>query len=190
MATNALPRSMREPDYMEDLIVPLPKSARDTVMERIAQETSLDPVTLLAQLLEQTKKIHRLEKEAASLEARYGSAGNQGSHYERERKALLAELKEDARTLYAKDPETVTDSKGVTKTVPLTDGRADDMARMHPRYKRFLSEAESDLQTFADLKADIGEAIGVRTWIKESLEMVRAATFYASAEARLTPNQG
>jgi hypothetical protein len=184
-------------DCMEDLVttterprIQLPKSPRDSLMERIAIETDLDPITLLAQLREQTKKIHALEKEAARYEARYGSAGNQGSHYDRDRKALLAELKEDARALYAKNPETTTDSKGNEKIIPLTDGRADDMARMHPRYRRFLAEAESDLQVYADLKADIGEALGVRTWIKESLEMIRAATYYAGQEARLTPSNG
>lgn len=189
---------LMEPDYMDDLTgaspeeprITLPKSPKDTVMERIALETSLDPVTLLAQLLEQTRKIHALEKEAARLEARYGGGGNQGSHYDRDRKALLAELKEDARALYAKNPDTTTDAKGNEKIIPLTDGRADDMARMHPRYKRFLAEAESDLQVYADLKVDIGEAIGVRTWIRENLEMIRAATYYAGHESRLTPSNG
>lgn len=187
---------LMEPDYMDDLTgaspeeprITLPKSPRDTVMERIALETSLDPVTLLAQLLEQTRKIKALEKEAAQYEARYGATGNQSSHYDRERKSLLAELKEDARTLYKKNPDTTTDAKGNVKEIPLTDGRAEDIARMHPRYLRLLADAKNDLEVWADLKADIGEAIGVRTWIRENLDTIRAAMYYAGQEAKLTPS--
>lgn len=74
----------------------------------------------------------------AAQSALYESNGPGGSLWELNRKVLLAELKEQIR------------SETMEK---LTDGRADDLAHIHPTYKKFLADAKAEKTEYRRLFA-------------------------------------
>lgn len=166
---------------------------------RLAPDVGGDPEAILQRFREQVeavaianRRIAGLKARMAQLEARYGRSGTAGSHWEHDRKQLLAEIAEDVRLRYQKDPDMVTDAKGNTREAPLTDGRCSDMAHAEVRYKRFLAESLREREEYAKLHAELSDAFadqekerGVQEYLRARLDMMKSLTYAWAAEARL-----
>lgn len=141
------------------------------------------------------QKIAPLRAELRMLQARFESKGRSPSHFDIQRGLLLSELKEEARVLYDRDPKFKEAAKGRQVKIELTDGRAEDIAHAHPRYHRFVEEAEDQQKRIADLGREISDLYdrvevwkGRKEYLTQKLEQARALTYAWSAEARLTPH--
>jgi chromosome segregation ATPase len=148
-----------------------------------------------ARIFKLKEEIQPLKTERQMLASRYSSKGTQPSRYDNRRKYILAELKEEVRTLYYRNPDyTEPDAKGNKRRIEMTDGRAEDRAHGHPRYLRLLEEADEDAKRIAELNKEISvrydkvEALeGRRTYLQIRLEIVKGLAFAWGNEAKLTP---
>lgn len=77
----------------------------------------------------------------AAQAALFESNGPGGCFYEMDRKVLLAELTEEIRGEYVELGEKI------------TDGRADNLAHMHPAYKEFIRDGKAMRTEYHRLKA-------------------------------------
>lgn len=174
-----------------------PSPAR--VAEFAQQETGIDADGLLAELESIPRKVYKirqelgpLKAELAMLEARFESKGRSPSHFDITRSFILSELKEEARVLYARDPEYKEDAKGKQTKVVFTDGRAEDWAHASPRYRKFIEEAEGQRNRIAELRAAVGALYdklelgkGRKEFILQTLEQAKARTYLLSSQMKL-----
>lgn len=148
-----------------------------------------------ARIFKLKEEIQPLRTERQMIASRYHSKGTQPSRYDNRRKYILAELKEEVRTLYYRNPEyTEPDAKGARKRIEMTDGRAEDKAHGHPRYLKVLEEAEEDAKRMTELGRQISERYdkiealqGRAEYLRIRLEIVKGLAFAWGNEARLTP---
>jgi hypothetical protein len=158
-----------------------------------------DPDEVLQEYRDQIDRVHAASMQVAQqkahmvrLEVRFGKSNQAGSHWDAERKVLLAEISEEERVKYRRNPEQTTDSKGVTKDVSLTDGRVEDLAHAHPRYRKFLDETLREREDYARASVKLSEAFaelehakGIQAYLEARLQMMRSLTYAYGAETRL-----
>lgn len=174
-----------------------PEPAR--IRALVQQETGWDAEGLLAELEALPRKIYSIRQKLAALrsemrmlEDRFASKGRSPSHWDIERGLLLSELKEEARIIYARDPEMKTDAKGNESVIPLTDGRAEDIAHAHPRYRKFVEESQADRRRIREIGRGVGTLYdgleglkGKREFIRAKLEQLKAETYLLSSQMKL-----
>lgn len=168
-------------------------------VSRMGGELGGDPDQLLQEYRNQVDRVReaalavaRHKAQMVRLETRFGKFGLFGSHWDAERKVLLAELSEEERVKYKRNPDTKTDAKGVTTEVAITDGRVDDLAHAHPRYRRFLEDTLREREEHARLGVALSEAYtelehakGVQAYLEARLQMIRSMAYAWGGEARL-----
>lgn len=138
------------------------------------------------------QKISPLRAEKRAIDARYFAKGRSTSLFDIERGILLSELKEEARVLYNRDPDFKTDGRGNKVKVELTDGRAEDMARGHPRYRKFIEESRDERKRALELGKELGKLYDkLDAWkrkadaLKVKLDQMKAETYLLNGQARL-----
>lgn len=138
------------------------------------------------------EKVAPLKAELAMLKARYESKGRSPSHFDIRRSLLLSELKEEARVIYYRNPDFKEAAKGRQVRIELTDGRAEDIAHAHPRYRKFVEEAEEDHRRIAEIGKQLSPLFdrieglrGRRDYLIQRIEMARALTYAWKAERDL-----
>jgi hypothetical protein len=88
-----------------------------------------------------------LKAELDMLRERYQARAQQPSQADLERRILLSELMEEHRVLYGRNP----DRKEDGKAIPLTDGRAENAAHAHPRYRNYVAQMAAERKRMAEL---------------------------------------
>lgn len=138
------------------------------------------------------QKIAPLLAEKRAIEDRFASRGRSPSVWDVERSLLLSELKEEARVIYSRNPDTRTDAKGNETVVTMTDGRAEDVAHAHPRYRKFVEESRAERQRARELGREVGKLFDRleawklrRDFLKIKLEQIKAETYLLNGQARL-----
>jgi predicted nucleic acid-binding Zn-ribbon protein len=134
------------------------------------------------------QKLSPLRSELAMLKARYDSKGRSPSHFDIQRSLLLSELKEEARVTYYRNPDYREDSKGRKVRIELTDGRAEDVAHAHPRYRKFIEESQDELKRMAQISREMQPLFdrieglkGREKYLTLKLEQGRALTYTYNA---------
>ena len=160
---------------------------KETYAEHLAGQLGTDPEKLLHAFRAQVDAVHavavriaRLKGELASLSAEMGARG-QTSHWDHERKALLASLVETRRQAALEAGEKITESA------------LDSYARAHHDYRAFLDAGRRQLEEFEHRQADLSEAFadlerekGVQAYLEARLNLVKSITYAYGAEVRLT----
>lgn len=138
------------------------------------------------------QKISPLRSEVVMIEDRYASRGRSISIWDADRTVLLSELKEEARVIYNRNPDFKTDGKGNQVKIEMTDGRAEDVAHAHPRYRKFLQEARDERKRAKEVRTEMGKLYDkLEAWknrreaIKSRLEQVKADTYLLSSQMKL-----
>jgi chromosome segregation ATPase len=166
----------------------------------IVQAIGYDVDGLLKELEELPKRIYALRQkinplrsEMRMLQERFASKGRSSSHYDLQRLVLLSELKEEARVLYRRDPEFKEDSKGRTIRIELTDGRAEDIAHAHPRYRKFIEEADAERKRISEINKELGPLFdkievwrGRKEFLVNTIEIAKAMVYGWNASTKLT----
>lgn len=142
-------------------------------------------------------EISRLSALAVSLRARFEAKGTMPSQAEHERSQRLAELSEDIRTQYYRNPETEevpAKRKGeepTSRIVRLSNEEVGQRARAHPDYKRFLTAQGDQRREYEDVKRRLDEAwaeyelqAGIAEYLGSQLEDRKSMIYYASKEWR------
>lgn len=143
------------------------------------------------------REVSRLQAMIVTLRAKYESHGTQASQAEHERSQVLAEISDDIRTEYYRNPEmeeVPAKRKGEEPTkraIRLTSDEVASRARAHPRYKRLLDQQGRERAEWARAKADADAAwaqyelqAGVVEYLSKQLEDRKAMIYYASKEWR------
>lgn len=143
------------------------------------------------------RRISIARAHAAKLAAKFDSRGNQPSQADRERKSLLAELMEEVRTIYYRNPlkEPVPakrkDEEPTEKIIHLTVAEVESRAKAHPRYQKVLQNHGEERKAWEDAKAAIDDAWaeyeqaeGIVTYLDRQLEDRKSLIYYASKEFR------
>jgi hypothetical protein len=165
----------------------------------VAHETGYDVDGLLREMEDLPQKFFGLRQKLSPLRAekgaiddRFASRGRSPSMWDVERSLLLSELKEEARELYNRSPQFREDSKGNQVKIELTDGRAEDIAHAHPRYRKFVQESIDERRRARELGKQIGKIYDrLEAWkrrseyIKLKLEQIKAETYLLNGQARL-----
>jgi chromosome segregation ATPase len=174
-----------------------PEPAR--IRALVQQETGWDCEALFVEMEATPQKMYALRQKIAPLRAemkmledRFASKGRSPSHWDIERGLLLSELKEEARIIYARDPDLKTDAKGNESVIPLTDGRAEDIAHAHPRYRKFVEESQADRRRIREIGGEVGKLYdrleawkGRREFLRSKLEQIKAETYLLSSQMKL-----
>lgn len=177
------------PDRPGDLLATVQASIGWDV-ENLLRESEKIPDEILAIRQEMAP----LRSELKALQEHYASKGRSPSHADIIRSTLLADLKEKVREEYAKCPDTKPHPKNPLRQVPIpiTDGRAEDLAHQHPRYKEYVRMQNADYKRMAELgkqlapKFDRIEAMkGKQRHIAQYLEMAKALVNAWNASTRL-----
>lgn len=143
------------------------------------------------------RRIAELSAEAVMLRARFESKGSMPSQAEHERSQVLAELSEQIRMDYYRDPdmdEQAPKRKGeapVRKVVRLSNDEVGQRARAHPDYKSFLQQQGQQRGQYEDVKRGLDEAwadyelqSGITDYLGSQLEDRKSMVYYASKEWR------
>lgn len=141
------------------------------------------------------RRLRPLKLELDGLREHYSARAQQPSQADLDRKALLSELMEEARTVYNQRPDLKDDpKKGGKVKIELTDGRAEALAHAHPRYRDRLAQMSADRKRMAELAGLCREIYDVLDHHKQRMAVIRDFLKHAeglehcwSAEARLTP---
>lgn len=151
------------------LKAPPPAAYEAAVTDRIVALIGLDPRETLDKLRDAQQATSNLRREEAKLvallasyEARYGYP----SHWEHERKALLARLASHQR------------DKILLRGEKPTESMLDEYAHAHGEYRSFLVEAQKERAEMERLRADVAR-------IQAEIETARAAEVYFERHARL-----
>lgn len=176
----------------------------ESEIDRIAAGTGIDMEHFFAELqkagndlLAKRRELAALRAERVRLEARYGSTGQSMSHWDHQRKSLLAELDQTYRAdmqlaeeEYLKlDKE---EQKTVAKPQKVTEGSADAYTHAHPRYKQFLEESLAERTEYVGyrakvdaLYAEIEHLQGVREYLVQRIRLNEEAVRHARTMANL-----
>ncbi len=138
------------------------------------------------------QQISPLLAEKRAIDARYIAKGRSTSLWDVERGILLSELKEEARVLYNRDPDFKEDAKGNQTKIELTDGRAEDIARGHPRYRKMIEESRDERKRAATLGKELSKLFDkLEAWkrradaLKIKLEQIKAETYLLNGQLKL-----
>ena len=166
------------------LMAPAPGQYSSDVSERLEAMVGVDPRETLEKLRTAQDNTRLLRQQLAfkkaelsSYKARYGFP----SHWEHERKALLARLSGNRRIELGARGEKVTESA------------LDEYAHGHSEYRSFLEVALRDRQAMERLDAevaklhdDIETAKGVETYFAEHVRLNNGLIYHSAREAALS----
>jgi chromosome segregation ATPase len=134
----------------------------------VFHDIGMDVPGMLKELEAIPERIHEgkrrllpLKAELDDLRERYQSRAQQPSQADLERRVLLSEIMEEERVLYNRDPDFATDAKGNQKKIELTDGRAENRAHAHPRYRAYVERMREERKRMAQLSAQCREIYDV-----------------------------
>lgn len=171
----------------------------ETEMDRIATSTGLDMEGFFqelreasSKLLEKRKELSLLRAQRVRLEARYGSHGQSLSHWDHQRKTLLAEIAEQRREDLRVANEAALGQDPKAKPEKLTESALDDYAHAHPRYKQFLEESYGERMEYVGYKAQLDQLYGevehlqgVREYLIQRIRLNEEAVRHARTMANL-----
>lgn len=86
----------------------------------------------------------RLTEDVQALETLYGP----NAMWKTERDNLMARLAQEVRPTLLADAPIVTDSKGVSKPVPVTEKMVEDGVRVHPEFVAFCAQAKREMDEY------------------------------------------
>lgn len=191
-------------EVLGDLDPTLGEGRKETAFDRIKSTAGVDVEPWFHELrkagedlLEARMKIAALKAENARLESRYGGSGAMPSHWDHERKRLLAELDTDFRMRAAAEEEAYAalskeEQQGRAKPQKITEGAVDAYTHQHPRYKQFLEEAGRDREAYLKYRAEIDALYakvehfqGVREYIIQRLRINEEAVRHDRSLANL-----
>lgn len=155
--------------------------------ERLGDELGSDPDEVLSSYREQVDNVRtaalavaRRKAHMASLASRFGARGSV-SHWDAERKAVLARLMEGRR------------AELLAAELKVTESALDNYAHAHPDYQRYLERARVELEQYEEAQARLSESFaelehakGLLSYLDSKLQMMRALSFAWGSEARLT----
>lgn len=172
---------------------------RETEMDRIRVNTGIDTDQWFAQLQEKSgellakrRELSELRAQKVRLEARYGSIGNGMSHWDHQRKTLLAEIAEQRRADVAQSNADLLAQDPKAKPEKITEAALDDYAHAHPRYKRFLEESFGEREEYLRYRSDLDRLYGevehlqgVREYLVQRIRLNEEAVRHARTMANL-----
>jgi hypothetical protein len=149
-------------------------------------------------------RVAQLQSRIAKLAARFETHGTQPSQAEHERSRELAEIQDDIRVEYSRNPEKEKvppkrkDEEPTERVVHLTVAEVEARAKASPRYKRFLENQGREREEYQTLKAKLAVAWAEYEEVKEKGELIRlqledrkALLYFAGNDPfRKQPQQG
>lgn len=154
------------------------------VSERMEAMVGVDPRTTLDKLREAQKETARLRERLAEVKSKlaiYKARYGYPSHWEHERKALLARLASHER------------DRAGSKGEKVTESYLDEYAHSHGEYRSFLKEARQERERMEQLEAEAGElhakietAEGVETYYERHARLNDGLIWHSARELGAT----
>lgn len=170
----------------------------ESFSQRIGTELGTDPETLLQQYREQVDRAHKAalavakqKARMAQLASRFGGKGNQGGHWEFERKAKYSEIAEARRLdLLGLSKEEMRQAIGTDR---LTESYLDSYAHSTEEYRRFLERARVEMEQYqeadaklSELFADLAHEKGILAYLEARVQTLRSLSYAWGSEIRNT----